>query len=103
MAMQAINQIREAERKSSEAQGSAERRAKQIVDDAVSSAGEIVAEAKDRASKRESAAAAEAKAKADAIVMSRRRSAEMDAAALREKIMSHRQNIINKLIEETLV
>ena len=103
MAMQAINQVREAELKASEAQDSAALKAQQIIDEAKRAAEQIVKEAKENAARREKAAADEAKAKADAIVMSRRKGAEMDAAALREKTMNLRQNIINKLIEETLV
>ena len=103
MAMQAINRVREAELRATQEQDAAELKAQQIIEEAAADAARTVAEAKERAAHREGAAAAEAKAMADAIVMSRRKGAEMDAAALREKTMNLKQNVINKLIEETLV
>lgn len=103
MAMQVIDRVREAELKASEAQDSAARRAQEMVEAARAAAKKTVADAKSGAAERESAAEASARAVADATVEKRRQSAQLEAAALREKTMNLRQNIINKLVEETLV
>ena len=103
MAMQAIEKVRDAELKATAAQDSADQQAHEIIEAAHRDADRIVADAKAKAAQRESAVLAEARAKADEMIARRREAAERDAAALREKTMSLRQNIINKLVEETLV
>lgn len=103
MAMQAIDKVREAELKASAAQDSAAQQAHAVIESAQAEAKRIVDNAKAKAAERERAVTAEAKSKADELILKRRQSAELEAAALREKTMNLRQNIINKLVEETLV
>ena len=103
MAMHTIDRVREAEQKATQARLDAEAKAQAIVDNAGKEAEQIIARAKTDAAQRYAEASDLAKKKADELVASRREKAQAEADALREKTISLRQNIINKLIEETLV
>jgi vacuolar-type H+-ATPase subunit H len=103
MAMHTIDRVREAEQKATQSRLEAEAKAQEIVDNAHKEAEQIVARAKAESSRRLAEASDLAKQKAASLVASHREKARAEADALREKTMSLRQNVINKLIEETLV
>ena len=103
MAKHTIDRVRDAEIKANEARDAAELSAHRIVEDAGAEAARMIAAAKLEAAGRESSATDLAKSKAAELIAQRKEAAERSADALREKTMNLKQNIINKLIEETLV
>ena len=103
MAMHTIDRVREAEQKADAAREEAELNAERIVDSATQKAQSMIAQARADAEARDKAVTGLAKSKADELVAQRADKASAEAAALREKTMNLKQNIINKLIEETLV
>ena len=103
MAMHTIDRVREAEQAAAKKREEAELQAQTIVEDAHKEADTILLSAREAAAEQEKNATDEARCKADEVVRKAREQALISAAALKEKIMSLRQNIINKLIEETLV
>ena len=102
MALSTIDRVREAERKANERQAAAELEAERILTEARQRAEELVGEAKEKADELDSKAAAQAQSLCDDMIRGRRAKAEEKAAALTEKTLKLRQNVINKLIEETL-
>lgn len=102
MALSTIDRVKAAEIAANEARDKAELESKSIIDDAQKAADAVVAEAKAKAQNDGNAQAELAKAKADEKILTRRIKAQTDADALREKTMKLRQNVINKLILETL-
>lgn len=102
MAVSTIDRVRAAELKANEKQDAAELKARQIVSDAEAQADEMIAQAKQKADAFDQKATEEAKLRAAQIVKDRKAKAETDAAALTQKTMKLRQNVINKLILETL-
>lgn len=102
MALSTIDRVKAAEIAANEARDSAELEAKSILDQAQASADAVIAEAKAKAEADDNAQASLAKAKAEEQIQARRLKAQADADALREKTMKLRQNVINKLILETL-
>lgn len=103
MAMHTIDRVREAELAAAARRDEAELRAHSIVEDAHKEAELILSSARDAAAQQEKKVTDIARRKADEVVLASREQAMTAAAALKEKTMSLRQNIINKLIEETLV
>ena len=102
MAMSTIDRVKAAEIAANEARDNAELQAKAILDEAQKNADSLIADAKAQAAVDENAQAAQAQSKADALIAERRSKAQESADALRDKTMKLRQNVINKLIEETL-
>ncbi|MBQ3266255.1 MAG: hypothetical protein IJH07_10820 [Ruminococcus sp.] len=102
MALSTIDRVREAEKKANERQAAAEAEAEQIVGDAQQHALELIDTAKKKAEDLDSRAAAEAQSRCDEMIRDRRAKAEENAATLTEKTVKLKQNVINKLIEETL-
>ena len=102
MAVSTIDRVREAELKANQRQDDAELEAERLIDEANARAQEIIAQAKQKAADFDSKAAAEAQSRADEIVRQRRAKAEEEAAALSDKTLKLKQNVINKLIVETL-
>lgn len=103
MAVSTIDRVREAELKANEARDEAELKAREIVSNAEAEADRIVAQAKAQAVDLDKRACDEAKQRADVIVRERREQAQAEAQALTEKTLKLKQNVINKLIRETLV
>lgn len=102
MAVSTIDRVREAEQKANAMQDEAEAKAAQIIADAEERAKSLTDAAKQKAEEFDRRAEEEAKARADAIAAARREKAQEEAAALTEKTVKLRQNVINKLIQETL-
>lgn len=102
MALSTIDRVKAAELEANEAREKAELKAQAILDEARRKADAIIADAKLKADEDEQQQSATARAKADELIASRRLKAQEDADALREKTMKLRQNVINKLIQETL-
>lgn len=102
MALSTIDRVKAAELAANEARENAALEAKRILDDAQAQADALIADAKAKAAENENAQAAQAQAKADTLVKERREKAQQEADALRDKTMKLRQNVINKLIQETL-
>ena len=103
MAASTIDRVREAELKANEARDAAEMKAEQIVADARRQAEELLDAARKSAAELDARAVAEAKIRADAMVGERKADAEERARALTEKTLKLKQNVINKLVRETLV
>ncbi len=103
MALSTIDRVKAAEIAANDAREKAELEAQRIIDDARAEADAIVAAAKEKADFEDKEQAALAQARADELIMARRMKAQENADALREKTMKLRQNVINKLIQETLV
>lgn len=102
MALSTIDRVKAAELAANEAREKAELEAERILDDAHKAAEAMIAEAKVNADADEQLQANAAQAKADELILARRLKAQEEADALREKTMKLRQNVINKLIQETL-
>lgn len=102
MAVSTIDRVREAELKANEKQDAAELKAQQIVAQAEKHASEMIEQAMQKADAFDQKATEEAKLRAAEIVKDRKAKAESNAAALTEKTMKLKQNVINKLILETL-
>ena len=102
MAVSTIDRVREAELKANEKQDAAELKAQQIVAQAEKHASEMIEQAMQKADAFDPKATEEAKLRAAEIVKDRKAKAESNAAALTEKTMKLKQNVINKLILETL-
>ena len=103
MALSTIDRVKAAEIAASEARDKAELQAQAILDDANAKAEAIVKEAQMQADAEEKAQASAAQASAEKKILERRLKAQENADALRDKTMKLRQNVINKLIQETLV
>ena len=103
MAVSTIDRVRAAELEAYDMQNEAEQKAEQLLTDAQRRADEIIADAKKRVDAADKAACGEADAKAASMVSERREAAQTRADALEEKTLKLKQNVINKLIEETLV
>ncbi len=102
MALSTIDRVKAAELAANEAREKAEQDAEAILEHASKVADEIIAQAKANAAENDRLQATAAQAKADEQILSRRLKAQEEADALREKTMKLRQNVINKLIQETL-
>lgn len=102
MAVSTIDRVREAEQKANEQQNAAELEAEQIVSDAVQRAKQMIDDAKKKAADFDNKAAVEAQSRADEMIRSRKEQAQQDAQALSDKTLKLKQNVINKLIQETL-
>lgn len=102
MALSTIDRVKTAELAAAEARENAEAEARRILDEAQSDADVIIARAKEKADAEEKEQASLAQAKADELIVARRLKAKEESDALREKTMKLRQNVINKLIMETL-
>ena len=102
MAVSTIDRVREAEQKANEKQSAAELEAEQIIADAKNRAQQIIEDAKKKADELDRKAAAEAQSRADEIIRDRKAKAEAEAQALSDKTLKQKQNVINKLIQETL-
>jgi vacuolar-type H+-ATPase subunit H len=102
MAVSTIDRVREAEQKANEKQSAAELEAEQIIADAKNRAQQIIEDAKKKADDFDHKAAVESQSRADEIIRDRKAKAEADAQALSDKTLKQKQNVINKLIQETL-
>ena len=102
MAVSIIDRVREAEKKANEQQNDADLKAEQIIADAKDRAEKMIEDAKHKADDFDSKAAVEAKSRADEMIASRKEQAQLEAQALSEKTLKLKQNVINKLILETL-
>lgn len=102
MAVSTIDRVREAEQKANDKQNAAELEAEQIIADAKQRAQQMIDDAKKKAADFDSKAAVEAQSRADEMVRTRKAQAQQDAQALSKKTLSQKQNVINKLILETL-
>ena len=103
MAMRTIDRVREAELKANADRQSAESKAQSIIDEARKKGEDIVAQAKADAEALMHSVEEASTVKANELIAERRRAAQESADALREKTLSLKQNVINKLVEETLV
>lgn len=103
MALSTIDRVKAAELAANEARENAALEAKRIVDESRTLADKTIADARAKALEYENVQAAQAQAKADTLVNERREKAQEEADALRDKTMKLRQNVINKLIQETLI
>lgn len=103
MAVSTIDRVREAELKADEMIDAAEREAARLEADAQVKAEEIIKAAKAKADAFDKAACDEAKLRAAEIVKARGDEARLQADALTDKTLKLKQNVINKLIEETLI
>lgn len=103
MAVSTIDRVREAELKANERHQAAELKAEQLLSDAEQKAKELVAQANQQALDFDRKASQEAQLRADEIVKARKAQALQEAQALTEKTLKLKQNVINKLIRETLV
>ena len=102
MALSTIDRVKAAELAANEAREKAEQDAEAILAHASKVADEMIAQAKANAAEDDRMQATAVQAKADEQILSRRSKAQEEADALREKTMKLRQNVINKLIQETL-
>ena len=102
MAVSTIDRVREAEQKANEKQNAAELEAEQMIEDAKLRAEQMIEDAKKKATDFDHKAAVEAQSRADEIIRDRKEKAEQEAKALSEKTLKQKQNVINKLIQETL-
>lgn len=102
MAVSTIDRVREAEQKANEKQNAAELEAEQMIEDAKLRAEQMIEDAKKKADDFNHRAAVEAQSRADEIIRDRKEKAEQEAKALSEKTLKQKQNVINKLIQETL-
>ena len=103
MALSTIDRVKAAEIAANEAREKAELESASIIEDAKRKADAVIAEAKANVELDDQQQAAIAKKKADELIAARRKAAQEEADALRVKTMQLRQNVINKLILETLV
>lgn len=103
MAMHTIDRVREAETNAMQARLKAEAQARDVLDSANAEVERILAGAKAEMEKERFDALKKAKQLSDELISARREKAQAEADALRDKTMRLRQNIINQLIEETLV
>lgn len=102
MAVSTIDRVREAEQKANEKQNAAELEAEQMIENAKQRAQQMIADAKKKADDFDHKAAVEAQSRADEIIRDGRAKAQAQAQALSEKTLKQKQNVINKLIQETL-
>ena len=102
MALSTIDRVREAEQKANEKQNAAELEAEQMIEDARLRAEQMIEDAKKKANDFDHKAAVDAQSRADEIIRDRKAKAEQEAQALSEKTLKQKQNVINKLIQETL-
>ena len=102
MAVSTIDRVREAEQKANEKQNAVELEAEQIVADAENRALQMIEDAEKKADEFDRKAAVEAQSRADGIIRDRKAKAEAEAHTLSEKTLKQKQNVINKLIQETL-
>lgn len=103
MALSTIDRVREAEKAADSKQLEAEQTALRIEEESKRKADELIAEAKKKAEDFDRAACDEAQKLARETVEARRAEALGKADALTEKTLKLKQNVINKLIIETLV
>lgn len=73
-----------------------------MISDAEQRANRIIEAAKQKAEELDQKALTEAQSRADEIIRSRREQAQQQAQALSDKTLKLKQNVINKLIQETL-
>ena len=102
MAMHTIDRVREAELKANADREAAEAEAQSIIDRAQRESESIIAQAQEAAASMMCAVTKAASEKSEELVAERRRAALEEAEALKEKTVSLKQNVINKLIEESL-
>ena len=102
MALSTIDRVREAELAAVDRQTEAESEALRIAEDAQRRADELIAQAKKKADDFDRAACGEANKRAKELVSSRGEQARAKADALTDKTLKLKQNVINKLILETL-
>lgn len=103
MAVSTIDRVREAELKANEMQEAADLKAEQLLSDAEIRAKELIDQAHQKADDFDRKASQEAQTLANEIVRRRKEQALKDAEALTEKTLKLKQNVINMLIQETLV